>query len=126
MKKVCFDFDSTLDKPHIQDFAQSLIKKGFDVWICTTRHDDNSLVKFHWSKNSNDDLYKISDKLDIPRDNIKFMNGDDKWGFIQNMDFIFHLDDDWHEINHINSKTKTIGISCFGNKNWKQDCKNLL
>lgn len=32
MKKVSFDFDGTLDKKHIQQFAIELINSGVDVW----------------------------------------------------------------------------------------------
>lgn len=122
MKKISFDFDSTLDRQVIQDFAFSLIKKGYEVWVCTSRFDDESAPRPKW----NDDLYLVTDKLGIPRERIQFMNMNDKYEFFKNSGFTWHLDDDWAELNYINTETDVKGISCFGNKNWKQQCKDLL
>jgi len=120
--KVCFDFDSTLDKKHVQDYAKSLIIKGYEVWICTSRLEDKKAPSEGW----NNDLYKVSDALNINRDHIVFMNYIDKSDFFKNNHFLFHLDDDWIEINQINSRTKTMGISCFGNSVWKKKCNSIL
>jgi hypothetical protein len=119
--KVSFDFDSTLDKKIVQDYAQSLINKGHDIWICTSRTSpENS--KPGW----NDDLFLISDKLGIPRSQIIFCNYEDKSDHLNGKGFLWHLDDDWIELNQINSKTDVIGISVYGNTTWKQKCNKLL
>ena len=120
--KVCFDFDGTLDRKHVQDYAKSLIIKGYEIWICTSRLEDTKAPNKEW----NDDLYKIALSLKIPNSRIKFMNYDDKFTFFIDNDFIFHLDDDWIEINQINSRTKTMGVSCFGTSGWKKKCNTLL
>jgi len=123
MSKVSFDFDATLDRVLVQDYAQSLINKGFEVWILTSRFEDCDNYDF---KTNNDDLFKVADKLGIKREHIKFMNMVDKYEFVLTKDFIFHLDDDWVEINMINSRTKTKGVSCFGNSVWKNKCNRII
>ena len=120
--KVSFDFDSTLDKKTVQDFAHSLILKGHDVWICTSRTSPEQSKALGW----NDDLFLVSDKLGIPRSKIIFTNYEDKSDHLNGKDFVWHLDDDWIELNQINSKTDVVGISVFGNSTWKQKCKKLL
>jgi hypothetical protein len=37
MKKVSFDFDSTLSRDDVQEFTSELINLGFDVWVVTSR-----------------------------------------------------------------------------------------
>lgn len=119
--KVSFDFDSTLDKKLVQEFAESLINKGHEIWICTSRtHPDNS--KPGW----NDDLFLVSDRLGIPRDQIIFCNHEIKSDFLKDKGFVWHLDDDWIELNEINRTTDIVGISVFGNSTWKQKCTKLL
>lgn len=124
--KVSFDFDSTLDRVVVQDYAKSLINKGYEVWICTSRYDYHNVPNKNWSKDSNKDLFLVADSLGIPRERIKFMNMEEKHTFIKGMDFLFHLDDDWIEINWINKYTETKGISCFGSSGWKQKCNKIL
>lgn len=122
--KISFDFDYTLSRPTVYDFAKSLVDKGgFDIWIVTSRHNDNDKWGF---TPDNSDLYKVAAELNIPDDKIHFTNGDDKWGFIKDKDFILHLDDDWIELNLINRHTNTKGISVWGNTTWKQKCKKIL
>lgn len=61
MIKVSFDFDSTLDKPYVQDYAQSLINRGIDVYVITSRYDE--LHKHRYLHNpTNEDLYKVAAK----------------------------------------------------------------
>jgi len=123
MKKVSFDFDSTLSRTHVQDFARSLVNKGYEIWIVTSRFEDCDNYNF---KTNNDDLFEVAKDVGIPKSQIQFMNMEDKYEFFLDKDFIFHLDDDWVEINMINSKTNTQGISCFGTSGWKNKCKKSL
>lgn len=37
--KISFDFDATLSRQVVQDIAKSLIQKGHDVYITTSRFD---------------------------------------------------------------------------------------
>jgi len=119
--KVSFDFDSTLSRNDVQGYAQSLIKKGFDVWICTSR-----LSPENSDKGWNDDLFAISDKIGISRENIIFCNYENKSVSLKDKSFLFHLDDDWIELNFINAETDVVGISCFGNQKWKSKCDKVL
>jgi len=131
-KKVSFDFDSTLDKTLVQDYAKSLINKGYDIWVITSRYPPGTNPLY--SKRGimveidNSDLFEVTDKLGITRDKIIFTSHQLKSEVINDfhLEFLFHLDDDWVEINHINSETTTRGISCFGTSGWKQKCNKLL
>jgi hypothetical protein len=120
--KVSFDFDGTLDKKSVQKYAKELIDKGFEVWICTARLNDNDAPSKDWNK----DLYQVAKDIGIKYENIIFMAFMDKYHFFECKDFIWHLDDDWTELDLINKHTDTKGISVFGNENWKQKCNKLL
>ena len=118
--KVSFDFDSTLDRPVVQDYAKSLIQDNIEVWIVTSRM---SKVNTDWNK----DLFLVADKLGILKENIVFTEMSDKFEFFKDKDFIWHLDDDWVELNLINEHCKdTWGFGCFGNSVWKNKCDKLL
>lgn len=119
--KVSFDFDSTLDRFSVQDYALHLINKGFDVWICTSR-----LSPENSAKGWNDDLFLISDKLGIKRGNIIFTNHEDKSNHLRGGGFIWHLDDDWIELNQINKTTRVKGVSVFGNTQWRFKCDKII
>jgi len=129
MKRVSFDFDSTLDRVQVQDYARSLVNKGYEVWIITSRHPEDTDPKYKvngaWVPIDNSDLFEVSDRVGIKREHIVFTSHELKSEKINELGipFIFHLDDDWVEINHINRETKTKGVSCFGTSGWKNKCK---
>lgn len=123
MKKVSFDFDSTLDRPQIQEYASELIEIGLEVWIVTSRMSNHSN---DWSKDWNDDLFKVAKRVGIPEKRIKFMEMEDKYVFFKDKDFVWHLDDDAVECNLINCNTNTFGISCWSGNAWHWKCKKLL
>lgn len=132
MKSVSFDFDSTLSLQSVQDFATSLIHRGYDLWVITSRLPDGSDPKWKiqgmWVPIDNSDLFEVTDRLGIKREQIIFTSHQLKSEVINELGvpFIFHLDDDWVELNHINRETKTVGVSCFGTSGWKQKCEKLL
>lgn len=37
---VTFDFDNTLTRPDVREYAKELMDRGFDVFIVTARYDD--------------------------------------------------------------------------------------
>lgn len=126
-KKISFDFDGTLTEKIVQDYAKSLIKKGFDVYVCTfrTKEYNDALYRIvDKSKPANSDLYKITDELGIPRKNIIFTEMSDKSEFLDDT-FLFHLDDDWTVINDLESNSKVTPIDVLKPK-WKQKCNELL
>ena len=132
MKRVSFDFDSTLSLKSVQDYAVSLITKGYDLWVVTSRlpdySDPNWKIRGMLVPIDNSDLFEVTDRLGINRDQIIFTSHRIKSEVMNEMglEFLFHLDDDWVEINHINRETKTKGISCFGTSGWKQKCNKIL
>ena len=132
MKKVSFDFDSTLSLKSVQDYAELLILKGYDLWVVTSRVPDGSDPKWKirgmWIEIDNSDLFEVTDRLGIKRDQIIFTSHRMKSEVMNEMglEFLFHLDDDWVELNHINRETGTKGISCFGSGNWKAKCNKIL
>ena len=123
MKTVTFDFDSTLTKKEVQDYAKSLIKKGFDVWIVTSRYDDIHLIKPIIRDNT--DLYKVAENIGIPRHKIRFTCMRDKSEYLFRANVLWHLDDDWVEIDSIKLETDVIAIDVT-RSNWKQKCNSLL
>ena len=120
--KVSFDFDGTLDRPVVQEYASELILKGFEVWIVTSRLSDEQAPSPNWNK----DLWLIAEQLNIPKERIHFTCYTDKSEFFKDKDFLFHLDDDFIEVNLINKHTKTKGISVFGQTNWKNKCNRII
>ena len=121
MMKVSFDFDSTLSRTDVQEFAKTLIDDGLDVWICTSRLCPEKAPNNEW----NDDLFKVANELGIPKSKVIFTNYEDKAEHLTD-DFIWHLDDDWIELDKINKQRKTVGVSVFGNSVWKQECLKIL
>ena len=128
MKKVSFDFDSTLSRDDVQEFASELIDLGFDVWVVTSRFDDKiaNEKNWWWIEKNNKELYDVCEKLNIPKENIVFTEMVDKINFLKDKGFLFHLDDDELEIELI----KESGDSCKGIwvelKDWKEKCKMII
>ena len=95
--KVSFDFDSTLDRKDVQRFAKQLIDDGYEVWIVTSRvsleYAKANLDQ--WSINrvekSNLKLFRVADNLGIKREHIHFTNAQLKVEFLEDKNYIFHL-----------------------------------
>ena len=126
--KVSFDFDSTLSRKDVQEFAKELVNEGHEVWIVTSRFDDESAMKknWHWIKGQNQKLFDVAEDCGIKKENIHFTCMESKSIFIKNKGFVFHIDDDVDELMAIlNSKDscKTVNVDHF---EWKETCKNIL
>lgn len=117
--KVSFDFDDTLQLPIIQKIAERHISAGDDVHIITTRHPKQNikdpdipyLATSTWIShlNKNEDLFRVAERLGIPKDNICFTKSQDKVHFLKTFDI--HYDDDEYEIDLITrSELKCLGI----------------
>lgn len=129
--KCSFDFDGTLELPIIQEYAKELIEREIEVWIVTSRFGDNEKFQkfFHTSSNvdlSNRDLKEVANHVGIPEERIHFTNMGNKWEFIENRGFLWHLDDGWIENEMINSRTLTKGIDLFDNETWKKQCDSEI
>ena len=130
--KVSFDFDGTLALESVQKYAKELVNKGIEVWITTRRYDtlerytEDFQIKYKIINLESEHkyLFEVADKLGISRNHIIFTNMNDKYPFVQNMGFIWHLDDDQFELDDINQFTDVIGISVHGN--YRHKCNKLL
>lgn len=120
---VTFDFDNTLTRKHVQDYFKSLVKKGVDVWLLTSRFDELNKHRYHQNP-TNDDLWKLIDELKFPRHKVLFTNFELKANYLKETKVLWHLDDDLLELKSINNTTKTTAISVHGN--WKHKCNKLL
>lgn len=122
MKKVSFDYDATMDIGRIRDYAKSLnAMVGVEVWVVTSRLGDDESPNENWNDDLKEDCYFCG----IPLSRVIFTPNDDKWKVLDG--FVFHLDDDWSEIRMINDNLDgVVGITSFGNKNWKKDCNKAL
>jgi hypothetical protein len=126
--KVSFDFDSTLSRKDVQEFAKELVNEGHEVWIVTSRFDDEYAMKknWHWIKGQNQKLFDVAEDCGIVEENIHFTCMESKSIFIKNKGFVFHLDDDDFELMDIfesKDKCRAIHVDHF---EWKETCKNIL
>lgn len=113
--KVSFDWDGTGDRADVQNLIKEFIAMGADVYICTfrTKEYNDALFKIvDKSTPANSDLYKATDELGIPRENIIFTEMDDKSKFLDDS-FVFHLDDDYMALYDLRVNSKVPGISAF-------------
>lgn len=99
--KVSFDFDSTLSEEKNQKLAKKFIDAGHEVWITTSRlsTEHGKSKSWPWIITQNEHLFEIAEKVGIPKDKIKFTEGEDKWKSLYNFDI--HFDDDDVEIDLI-------------------------
>lgn len=119
--KVSFDYDRTLSRKVVQDYARKLIFWGFEVHIVTSRSENPGELY------SNEPVYEIAEILGIPKDHIHFTNGAPKADYFEeNPDFLLHLDDDIKEFKPIQTRTKVTAISCWSNPNWEHKCNKLV
>ena len=116
--KIAFDFDDTLDTQEVQDYAMELIKRGFDVYICTHRTEYPGM-------SSNRDLYEMADKVGISRDNIIITNGYRKSHFLGKR-FLWLLDDMDYNIEDLSLRSKCIGVHYWKFNNWKEKCEKII
>jgi len=128
-KKVSFDFDGTLEHEHVQDYAKSLIENGVEVWVVTTRFDENHIHLYYtdeWRKAGQDDLWKVVDKLTIPRHHVRFTNMEWKAKYLDKSSFIWHLDDNDEE--HEQAELLGINVPIIDVKSsfWKNECNSYL
>jgi hypothetical protein len=124
-KTVSFDFDGTLSKKDVQEYAIELMQKGVEVWVVTSRYDD--LHKHRYPKNAtNEDLWEVIDKLNIPRWKVRFTCMESKSLYFLNSKVIWHLDDDDIEIEAMRwGRLTTKGIY-VNFQEWKERCESEL
>lgn len=124
--RVSFDFDSTLDRPDVQRFAKKLVNLGFEVWVCTSRADDETAFKKWHRRDHNEDLWTIVDIVGIPRERVFFSHCKDKHNFfLDNPGFIWHLDDDVIENSLLREFGNIVAISP-DEPDWFEKCQSFL
>lgn len=98
--KISFDFDGCLSLKSVQEVAQSLIEKGHEVWIVTSRFDNLKRLQYP-DLNTNEDIFKIAQKVGIPFHRIGFTNQLPKWMFLNPGRFDMHIDDNPDELKRL-------------------------
>lgn len=134
--RVSFDFDDTLTKDGVWEYAIDLIKRGVDVWIVTARLDDEN-VKKRFGENiggtyyippeaGNRDLYQLASHIGIPKENIKFTNLGSKgeW-FKKHSNFEWHLDDSPKQLFDVENMSMVPAINVL-RQDWQEECEELL
>lgn len=92
--KVSFDFDDTLEYPHIQSIAKRYMSKGYDVYVITRRQESDS-----------EEVYAVSDEIGIPRRRVFFTNGEMKWKTVKKLNIGKHYDNNEDELRLIRENT---------------------
>lgn len=125
MSKVSFDFDGTLEFQGVQKYAKQLIDRGVDVWVVTTRWDENHKHKYP-SNATLDDLWEVVDRLGIPRWKVRFTCMQWKWNYLKDTTFVWHLDDNDQEYKEAFVNGCNVPIVDVMKSNWKEVCENIL
>lgn len=128
MKKISFDFDHTMTRKDVRSIAEHLISQGYEVWIVTSRYDDNYANKqnWHWIPGQNEKVFITAEELGIPKDRIIFTNRIPKIQFLEGKDFIAHFDDDVDELIAImQSKDTCIPIN-VDHSDWVKHYEDAL
>lgn len=134
--KVSFDFDGTLELPEIQEYAKSLIKKGIEVWIVTTRYDANHMHRWReqfpeaeWAAifsehdgDPNFNVWGVAESLGIPRHHVRFTCMQYKHTYLSETKFVFHLDDNPEEMRHAKAHNCNVPFVDVTHPNWKEVC----
>ncbi len=126
--KVSFDFDATLSRKDVQEFAKKLVNEGHEVWIVTSRFSDEAAKEknWHWISGQNQKLFDVAEECGIKLENIHFTCMESKSIFLKDKGFIFHLDDDYIELMDIlDSKDKCTPLN-VEHFEWKENCENIL
>ena len=126
--KVSFDFDATLSRKDVQKFAKELVDNGIEVWIVTSRFDDETGTQknWHWIKGQNEKLFIVAKECGIKLENIHFTCMEPKIDFLKGKEFTLHLDDDDIELMNIlrsGDNCKPVNVEHF---EWLETCKSIL
>lgn len=123
--KVSFDFDGTLQREDVQQYARELRDRGMDVWIVTTRWDENHKHLYAFNPHI-DDLWEVVERLGIPRWKVRFTNMQWKYTYLEDTQFIWHLDDNPEEFERMEIRCPSIGRVGVWKEDWKEQCEQLI
>ena len=108
--KVSFDYDKTLSRQDVQDYALELIRKGIKVSIITSRPE-------YKNKEVLDTAYELGIK------DVTFTNYESKSLYLFGIDL--HIDDDDKELRDIEHFCTCEGVN-VNLSNWKEITNELL
>ena len=108
--KVSFDYDRTLTRKDVQDYATYLMSKGIKVSILTSRPEYK--IK---------EVYDLADELGIEK--VKYTNYESKALFLNGYDL--HIDDDDKELRDIEHYCTCVGVN-VNLQNWKEISNELI
>lgn len=138
--KVSFDFDGTIDRPEVQQYAQSLIKRGIEVWIITTRYDANhdhrwreKFPEEEWAAiydnhdgDPNHHLWGVAEKICIPKHHVRFTCMEYKHTYLKGTKFVFHLDDNPEEFKRAMYNDCNVPFISVKTNEWMNVCDRLI
>lgn len=102
--KISFDFDGCLSESFVQLIAKSLIDTGNDVYVLTSRFNDNIFDNdnnFIGYRGVNIDIRDICKRIGIKEENILYTDGAEKYIMYEEHCFDIHFDDMFHEVELI-------------------------
>ena len=95
--KVSFDYDGTLSTDTGKELLKKNIAEGNTVYLITARRPSNAIIS-------------IATGLGIPKRNIHFTSGKDKWQIVKILSIDKHYDNNKEQIDKINANTTAKGI----------------
>jgi hypothetical protein len=123
--KVSFDFDGTLEFQNVQDYALELINNGVEVWVVTTRWDENHKHKYPMNATL-DDLWEVVDRIGIPRHQVRFTCMEWKYTYLKGTSFVWHLDDNEKEFDYARKNQCNVPMVDVHMNGWQDKCDKLL
>jgi len=126
--KLSFDFDGTLSRIDVQEYAKSLVESGHEVWIITSRYSAEAGMEkgWPWIEQQNLAVFSVAEECGILKERIIFTNGADKIHWIKSQGFAFHLDDDVDELMKISEgqdPCRPVNVDHF---EWKKSCNKVI
>lgn len=125
MVKVSFDFDETLSRKEVQEYAKELVNQGIEVWVVTTRWDENHKHKYDLNPTL-DDLWEVVDRLGIPKHHVRFTCMEWKHTYLNGTNFIWHLDDNPSEFSAAKINGCNVPMIQVDSNGWMIKCDRLL
>lgn len=116
LSRICMDFDNTLTEQEVREYAENLIERGFNLWILTARLEKDL-----------DEVYEMAKILGVNKEHVIFTDLQYKYTFLDEIDPIFMLDDDWIEVSLMKARVKKVDtIRYYFNPDWMEECEQAL
>ena len=122
---ISFDFDATLSRPDVQAYAKTVLSRGVEVWIVTSRYD--KAHKHRYAPNpSNAELWAVVNELGIDPTRVRFTCMEAKSRYLFRSRMVWHLDDDEIELEQLAAiGCGTVGIH-VETSDWLERCEAIL